>query len=167
MDKNIYTEWHQGRLDWNGRSPVKARTSTTGDDLKFDAAPLAIRNGRLHIPDRLLEEFLEHEATEEMAAELVEQHSLRFHTGDYTMTRLDQAKLGLAADPLPGTAAAASNLPDPVVTPDDPTDVSGLELLPHCQWAVRRLLCLVDFWSWNHALPCSNRDGPGTMPYVS
>jgi hypothetical protein len=40
-------------------------TTIAGDDLKFDAAPLVIRNGRLHIPDRrrLLDEFHDHEAT--------------------------------------------------------------------------------------------------------
>ena len=64
------------------------------------------------------------------------------------MARLEQAKLGLAAEPLPGTTDAASNLPDPEVTPDDPTDMSGLELLPHCQWAVGCVL-----WSSNLRKP--------------
>lgn len=155
VEKKIYTEWHQGRLDWNGRSPVKARNVTTGAELKFDAAPLVIRNGRLHIPDRLLEEFVGHEATEDMVAELVEQHALKFHTGDYTMTRLDQAKLGLATDPQPGSADAATSLPDPVVTSSDPTDQASLELLPHCQWAAGHLVA-----GGSHAVCCASLIGP-------
>jgi hypothetical protein len=76
------------------------------------------------------------------------------------MAWLDQATLGLAADPLPSPAAAASKLPDPVITPDDPTDVSGLELLPNCRWAVQSLVCLVLGPGTASAATCCC--GPGT-----
>ena len=83
VDKKIYSEWHAGRLEWDGLAPSKLKLQQAGAaGEKFDATPLVIRSGRLRIPEALVEEFLECEATSDLVEELLQDHAGRFHTGE-------------------------------------------------------------------------------------
>ena len=95
LDNKVYTEWHQGRLMLEQHT-LKARTHTDLN-LHFDASPLVLCKGRLHIPQTLLEDFLEDEGTAEAAAKLVADHAKEFLSegSDYTMARLELAKQGM------------------------------------------------------------------------
>ena len=134
VEKKVYSDWHAGKLEWNNVVPLKIRSQERDGQLQFDASPLTIRNGRLRIPDALLEEFIEDEATQEMVEELKADHAARFHTGEHTLAKLDLAKQGVRGGP--GSADASTELPDPPCHTGDPTDAAGVALLPKAHVAV-------------------------------
>jgi hypothetical protein len=134
VDKKVYTEWHNGKLDWNGQLPKKVKPEGVVDR-GFNAAPLVIRNKRLRIPEALVEEFLDNDATRELADEMLQEHENKFHSGQYTLARLDQAKNGCSAT----AREQATHLPDPKVGDHDPINEDDLKASPGLKgWAVSR-----------------------------
>ena len=94
-------------------------------DLNFDATPLVMRKGRLHIPQQLLEDFLEDQGTAEAASELVADHAKEFLSegSTYTMARLELAKQGMAGKAgAAGSDAGRLALQDVQPRPEDPQD---------------------------------------------
>jgi len=134
VDKKVYTEWHNGKLEWNGQAPKKVKQDDVADR-GFNAAPLVIRNKRLRIPEALVEEFLDNEATRELAENMLHQHEKKFHSGDYTLARLDQAKNGCNAK----EQEHATQLPDPKLGDHEPNTEEDLKASPGLKaWAVSR-----------------------------
>ena len=133
VEKKVYTEWHAGKLEWNNMLPLKPRVRERDGQVQYDATPLTIRNGRLRIPEALLAEFLEDEATQEMAEDLMVEHAKRFHTGEHSLAKLELAKQGVGSG---GKDDNNTQLPDPPCHTSDPMDADGLALLPKVQVAV-------------------------------
>ena len=94
-------------------------------DLAFDATPLVMRKGRLHIPQQLLEDFLGNEDTAEAASTLMAEHAKEFlsEESEYTMARLELAKQGMAGKAgAAGAGAGCSVLQEVHQMPEDPQD---------------------------------------------
>ena len=92
-------------------------------DLAFDATPLVMRKGRLHIPQQLLEDFLDNQDTAEAASTLMAVHAkeLLSEGSDYTMARLELAKQGMVGKAgAAGADAAWLVLQDVHQRPEDP-----------------------------------------------
>jgi hypothetical protein len=125
------------QLPW--QVPIKARMHVD-PDLNFDANPLALRNGRLHIPQQLLGEYLEDEDTADAAAEFLADHAKEFlsESSEYTMDHLERAKQGMGGKTGVATSsdATSSACLEVKQLPEDPKDIVGLDVLPGVKWAV-------------------------------
>lgn len=102
------------------KSPVRPDT-----DLSFDAAPLVLRKGRLHIPNQLMEDYVDDDDTSDDAARLLADHASVFLSDDseYTMARLELAKQGMSGGKQSSDSGVASvTLRSVQPREDDPKD---------------------------------------------